>query len=489
MYSINSAKTSQKYHDVSSIDILEALLLKAMKVDFHAWFETHYNGNVGSAVGSSESLFSDICETGGPVKKRRRTAYAPPPSEYIPALMTAVHSTRVIFKSGDPLYEKNASTIQRWWISGIKQWTAKNSSEDDDGSYPGNVLRWNQRIILCPITLEAIPRDDSATIVTPEGYVWIYTLTSLLDYFRETADFRCPLTRFEFDLPRIKQLKRRAIKLGIPAFTLVQDYHRRDLAKQQKQEHENALTGLESICGELFAEAINQLSKGEDTDKMLINIETMILPEWKSHLRILAGMEKERCINMLTVEKTRLTELLSRRHTENVLDVNSPWLRYLKTQVDDEIRYINSAFVDVRPAPHGNGMVFIRPNPSPNHGVNGNRDTQQNRGGTILSNHSETGDNNIRETEMSFTDLMHRYMNSEHMPIGSVSGQFQLGPDTVFPRFFRGHVLPPPPPLSHSHSHSHSPLSPFRRPLMSAHEHPSQHSVGVDLYSLSQLRR
>lgn len=454
---------SDKNHGLSSIYILEALLVKAMKVDFHAWFKTHYNSNVGCAFGSSESLFDDKCETGGPPKKRQRTSYAPPCSQYVPALVTTVHSVSVLFKSDNPLYEKTAKTIQRWWVS-IRQWAPRNSTEEDDGSHSKPVLKWNKRIILCPITLDAIPKNDCVKIVTPEGKVWVYTLTSLLDYFRETADYRCPLTRFEFDLPRIKYIKHRAFNLGIPAFTLVQDYHRRDLAKQQKLEHENAISGLESICGELFAEAINQLALG--VDQMLVNIETMILPEWKSHLRILAGMDKERCINMLNIEKTRLTELIQRPR-ENALHINSSWLQYLKTQVEDEILYINMAFPDANRhihTPVGQPVIHNNSNAS-----------RRNRPYGILPDQTT-----FANTEPSFTELMRRYMNNEDIPIGSASGRVSLNRDQ-FPSV-PNNVSPP----------SFQPLrsSPFFQPHQQLRSRApfARPAVGVDLQSLSQLR-
>ena len=211
------------------------------------------------------------------------------------------------------------------------------------------------------------------------------------------------------------------------------------------------MTGLESICGDIFAQAINQTTDPKlSVEDMLVNIETRILPEWKSHLRIFAGMEKKWCKYMLKLERTRLIEL-GNRSTDVSKDIKEGWLEYLKTQLDDELRYIDLAYPDHTPFSHQPQLHT----PSNHNRVVGSNRSRGHRNDEFIPLPLDNNNSNANMApSMSFNQLMSIYMNTEHiptesayMPVGSNSSQFQLGPDigppSRFPRYFEG-LLPPP---------------------------------------------
>lgn len=316
-----------------SQEILESLIVDAMRVDFRNWFRENYVNGIGRACGSDGSLFMNIHESGGPRIKRQRVAYTPETPEFTRSLITCIHSIAVKYNI-DPMYTEKARIVQKWWRLSIRM--VPNCNGTTTGEAKEHYLRWNRDTIDCPLTLEPIPVNDSVKIVSPEGRIVAYTCSALLKYFRETYDFRCPLLRFQYVMPQIRILQIRAFKLGIPALDLINAFVNREVRKEQLSEQDNALTGLERTCAEVFSNAIRIAE--DDTieqDDVYVKLEADVLPEWRAHVACFINMEPERCRAMLVVELSRIDEYIKRVLDKGITRDTS--LPYLKQQIQEQI--------------------------------------------------------------------------------------------------------------------------------------------------------
>lgn len=365
-------ETEFSFSDNFLLFALGRLLSNSAKNDFKNMFREVYNNEIGRSMGGDESLFENKSDQGGPPRKRRRIS---PPFEGVltapvsmgRSLVSQVYSMLIKFPNDNGNYRSAANKINKWWKR-MKQYLPTANGVEEGSKPQSGFAKCMGKQIRCPLTLDPIPLDDVAKLISPEGRVVMYTCSSLVGYLRSTQDFRCPLLRYQFTRPQVQQLKKQANAQDIDAFDLLGLFDTKEQDARTSAEMDSVVTGLERTCADVFASGV---ALSEDTEKTATEIlrllEVEILPEWRNHVQTLSRLNHEVCSVMLQVEIERLQKL-----GEKIPDPNGV-LEFLINELKEEqqnvisiennrnqLRFIRMNFLDLI-----NNTPFLPPAPPP----------------------------------------------------------------------------------------------------------------------------
>ena len=346
--------------------LLEGEVFRSMRIDFQKIFYDNYILKRGlKEKYNSRRFVEDIKVIMARKRKRKRNdetrerSYSPS-STTLPSSMDKTKMVNDFLKNPSDvdaiqdavrcvhrlqfLYRRTRNTkkivrIQRWW----KYWKrliVNNNTQPELGDDKKKIFPHTKYVIrvkgdpaICCITQESIPVRDCFKYITPTGQVCAYTCSSLISYLRKSRKFECPATRYKFDEVVVRGLRKSALRKGMSiAYDLLDLYATRESFTNQEMVTDNASTGLERTCAEVFSGAVDLCETGGGaSDNILQKLETDILPEWRSLVRMLMGLDLHVCVTMLRVEEARLTNLVSRN-----VDV-AGYMPYLLDQIREHI--------------------------------------------------------------------------------------------------------------------------------------------------------
>lgn len=300
-----------------AIVFLSLLIVEGMKRDFINGTRRRWEGQFADRPDNieGERNFHE------PPRKRRRVLYREPSSWVVNQLTNTMRFLLLrLWKSKkgernftEEKYVVSAEKIRAWWLK-AKKWRPNANGVESSMKREGLVLSYKGKICTCPFTMCPIPVDDSVKLCSPSGHVAAYTLTELVNYFKRTKDFRCPILRYEFNRTQVKHVALKALENGLKTFGLLNLYDNQEKFRDEQNERENAATGLARVCADVLASCLDVAGDPnlEDRYEALDEVNGDIIPEWRAHVRALYGLDRDTCVAMLQVEKDRLERLKGR---------------------------------------------------------------------------------------------------------------------------------------------------------------------------------
>lgn len=130
-----------------------------------------------------------------------------------------------------------------------------NKEDSESQPKPFYIKTRNNKLVVCPLTLEPIRFDEAALIFCDHQRYAFFHLQTLIDYFKATACFDCVLTKVPLPFEEIQYIEERSRKLRIRSGGNIYSHvyaNKTSLAVSQK-EQQNIITGLERMIDKLFA--------------------------------------------------------------------------------------------------------------------------------------------------------------------------------------------------------------------------------------------
>lgn len=175
-----------------------------------------------------------------------------------------------------------------------------------------NNIRRDGKDVICPITQDTIAVEDCFKFVsTSTGHVYAYSMEDLVNYFKTSGNFRCPLTREEFSRPVVRRLARKAVSRGVQCSNLTGMYEMRESIMNRTIERDNRLLAIENQCGIAMTECIDMCQNlNMSTTAAASELLNYLIPEWKALVDQYADFSRSDCIVMLRSDKDKMLRLM-----------------------------------------------------------------------------------------------------------------------------------------------------------------------------------
>lgn len=229
-------------------------------------------------------------------------------------------------------------TIARFWRAYRTLIPSDNVTEEGTRGY----IRRHGKNVICPITQDIIPSQKCFKFVSVEtGHVHAYTVDDLVGYFKSSGNFRCPLTREEFNRPTVRRLMKRALQNGIPAFNLSGIYEMRDSIMRRTIERENRVLAIENQCALAMTEALDMCANLDVSTVAAANqLMNYLLPEWKQLVDDYIRYYPQECRTMLLSDKDKMLRLRrsDMRDPHNLINL-------VREAIDTKLEQVNRPMV------------------------------------------------------------------------------------------------------------------------------------------------
>lgn len=233
-----------------------------------------------------------------------------------------------------------ANVIARFWREYRKFIPSDNVTETGTRG----VIRKGGKDVICPITQDTIPTGQVFKFVSVDtGHVHAYTVEDLVNYFRSSGNFRCPLTREEFTRCTVRRLSQKAVSAGISAFSLPGIYEMRHSILQRTIERDNRILAIENSCGIAMTECLDMCSNLNVSTVAATNqLMNYLLPEWKQLVNDYLRFYPEDCKTMLSSDKDKMLRLQRSdlRDPHNLISM-------VKEAIDTKLSYLDRGPPDI----------------------------------------------------------------------------------------------------------------------------------------------
>lgn len=229
----------------------------------------------------------------------------------------------------------SASVIARFWKTFKRNFPANNTDNETTKGYQ----RKNGKNVVCCITQDKIPNElcfKFFSLVT--SHVHAYSVPDLVDYFKASGNFRCPMTREEFSQPVVRRLSLKAFNLGIPAMNLIGIFAMRQQIMNRRIERDNRILAIENTCGLAMTECIDMCANfNVSTVVAAHQLLNLLIPEWKQLVDDYARFSLNDCRSMVLADKDKMLRL----HRSNV-DNPHRLIKFVDDAIDSKLDQLNA---------------------------------------------------------------------------------------------------------------------------------------------------
>lgn len=165
----------------------------------------------------------------------------------------------------------------------------------------------------CPLTCDRMNWNNSVKLISANGIVTAYTLSSLLRYLRVQNKWECPVTKTAINSMTVLKLVWRARELGQNAEGLMELYKARDKLGSRQTERTNYVLALERECTSLLDQAVQaceSVTLEEEDLQTIVNEE--VIPLWRDTVNIMRSADVVATSSMLIMEYFRIKHLRER---------------------------------------------------------------------------------------------------------------------------------------------------------------------------------
>ena len=228
----------------------------------------------------------------------------------------------------------SADVIARFWRKYKRNLPSNNTENEATIGYQ----RKNGKNVICCITQDKIPNKMCFKFFSLQtAHVHSYTIPDLVDYFKTSGNFTCPMTREEFPQCAVRRLSLKAFKLGIPAMNLTGIFAMRQQIINRQIERDNRILAIENTCGLAMTECIDMC--GNFTVSTVVaahNLLNLLIPEWKQLVDDYARFSLEDCRLMVVSDKDKMLRL-QRSNVSNPHRL----IKFVDEAIDEKLEQLN----------------------------------------------------------------------------------------------------------------------------------------------------
>lgn len=259
---------------------------------------------------------------------------APPPKRYKTLRIRRPGKNQYYTRSVNRMND-SATIIARFWLKFKRNMPANRTDEETSIGHQ----RKNGKNVICCITQDKIPNElcfKFFSLITP--HVHSYSVPDLVDYFKSSGNFRCPMTREEFSQPVVRRLSLKAFRLGIPAMNLTGIFAMRQQIMNRQIERDNRILAIENTCGLAMTECIDMCANfNVSTVVAAHELLNLLIPEWKQLVDDYARFSLNDCRTMVLADKDKMIRL----HRSSV-DNPHRLMKFVDDAIDGKLEQLNA---------------------------------------------------------------------------------------------------------------------------------------------------